>query len=165
MAKKSKLFKDFKTVKKTAGKTALHAVESGVTFVAVKGITNMISAKITNPNMQKAVGPITAVAGIALEAFSENHHLAAVGRGMAIQGMDRSAETFIPPAMKEKIGLAGVGQSNANANAGKNQQYYDELRRKVAEAMNRMNEAGAGAPADQEPVAGIPEQDLIMNLM
>lgn len=138
MAKKSKLFKDMKTVKKTAGKTALNSVVTGATFLAMKGIQNKVAEKVTNPNMQKAIGPIAAVGGIILEAFSDQSQLAAVGRGMAIAGMDRSAETFIPATVKEKMGLSGTVGQKADKEVDGNAGYWERIRQEAEQAMRDM---------------------------
>jgi hypothetical protein len=144
MARKSKIFRDLKSVKKTGGKTILNSAVSGIGFLAVKGGVNLIAPKITNPNLQKALGPVAAVAGMVLETFSEQPQLAAVGRGMAIAGIDRSAQDFIPVAVKEKVGLAGyngVGNDKPSktVDGGGDQNYWDEVRRKAEEAMSKMN--------------------------
>jgi|GEM_PF-5188985 len=160
MAKKSKLLKDFKTVKKTAGKSILTSAESGVAFVAFKGISNIVAAKITNPNMQKAVGPAVAVAGMAIEAFSDNSHLSAVGRGMTIAGFDRTADTFIPEEVKAKIGLSGVAATKRTVED--RNQYLEEMRRRADEAVRLMNENAA--PGSDGPMNGVDNEVSYVNM-
>jgi hypothetical protein len=138
MARKSKLFKDLKIVKKTAGKTALNGVITGGAFLAGKGALNLLSPKIENENMRKALGPIAAVAGMALEAFSENPQLAAVGRGLTVAGIDKSADTFIPEETKAKIGLSGVGNTPDKVVDG-GEQHWEKVREEFETQYRKMH--------------------------
>ena len=127
MARKSKLFRDLKTVKKTAGKTAMNSGITVGTSLVGTGAMNLISAKIENENMRKAMGPLALVAGMALEAFSENPQLAAVGRGLAVAGGYKTAETFIPEETKAKLGLSGVGNTPVKTVDG-GEQHWEKIR-------------------------------------
>ena len=115
MARKSKILRNFKEVKKTAIPVAVNSAITGVSFLGAKAATNKLTPKITNTIIKKVVGPAKILLGIVMEAFIDEPHIAAIGRGLAVSGFDSSADDFIPDTIKTKIGLSGVGEINANA--------------------------------------------------
>lgn len=102
---KSRFLKPVKQVKKEIGKTFLNSAVSGGGFLGAKILTNKFGPKITNEKLRRVLGPAKYLIGTVLEAFSAQPQMAALGRGIAVSGMDTSATDFIPADIQAKLSL------------------------------------------------------------
>lgn len=157
MARKSKILKPFKQVKKDAIPVMVNAAISGVSFLGAKAASNKLTPKITNEKMQKIVGPGKIIIGMAIEAFVDEPKIAAIGRGIAISGFDQSAQDFIPEATKEKIGLSGP-EKPIDASAD-NSFDWEQAAREAEEEMFAQEEE-APVVEEEQPVNGTPAGDF-----
>ena len=163
MAKKSKLFKNLKEVKKSAMGTIISSSITGGTYLASKAAGNYVTSKLENPKYKNIPGPGMVIIGMALEAFSDNQYLTAVGRGIAIAGFDKSANDFLPEETKTKMflnGVPSVGQTTKNETQQKyDNEYFANLAREAeqealrnAALYEQRNNANASASATVDGV-------------
>ncbi len=156
MARKSKLLKPMKQVKKDAIPVMVNAAISGVSFLGAKAASNKLTPKITNEKMQKVVGPAKIILGMAIEAFVDEPKIAAIGRGIAVSGFDTSAQDFIPAETKTKIGLSGADEK---VDASPDNEFdWEAAAHEADEEMQRS--ANEEAVSEEEPVNGVSVEDF-----
>lgn len=156
MARKSKILRNFKEVKKNAVPVILNSAITGVSYLGAKAATNKLAPKIENEKLRKIVGPAKIIVGMAMEAFIEQPNIAAVGRGIAVSGFDTSANDFIPEEMKEKIGLGNVDNA---IDASPTEEFDWAAAAREAE----MEDNEAESDNEDAPVDGTPIDDMAAN--
>jgi len=139
---KSRFLKPGKQVKKDIGKSFLNSAVSGGGFLGAKILTNKFGPKITNEKMRRVLGPVKYLLGTVGEAFSAQPQMAALCRGIAVSGIDTSADDFIPVDMKTKLALSGVGAATKEVDGGKGFD-WDAAMKKAEEEIAAEKEADA----------------------
>jgi len=155
---KSRFLKPGKQVKKDIGKSFLNSAVSGGGFLGAKILTNKFGPKITNEKMRRVLGPVKYLLGTVGEAFSAQPQMAALCRGIAVSGIDTSADDFIPVDMKSKLALSGVGAATKEVDGGKGFDWDAAMKKAEEEiAVEKETAAAAQQAADdaQQSVDGL----------
>jgi len=153
MARKSKILRNFKEVKKNAVPVVINTAISGVSYLGAKAATNKLAPKIENENLRKIVGPAKIIVGMAIEAFVEQPNIAAIGRGISVSGFDTSASDFIPGEMKEKIGL---GNADNAIDASPDDEFdWEKAAQEAEEEMQELQK-----PEEEDGVNGLDNNDF-----
>lgn len=159
---KSRFLKPGKQVKKDIGKSFLNSAVSGGGFLGAKILTNKFGPKITNEKMRRVLGPVKYLLGTVGEAFSAQPQMAALCRGIAVSGIDTSADDFIPVDMKSKLALSGIGVAAKEVDGGKGFD-WDAAMKKAEEEIAAEKETAAAAQQaayDAQQVANDAQQSV-----
>lgn len=160
MAKK-RFLKPVKQVKKEIGTRFLNSAVSGGGFLVAKGVGNKISEKIENEKTKRVLGPAMFLLGTIGEAFIDQPQAAAACRGIAIHGVERSFDDFVPVDLKSKMGLGAANSASKTSNgkeidAGKGFD-WEEAAQKAQEELDAEEEARRAA--QKEGVDGLGNKD------
>ena len=159
---KSRFLKPGKQVKKDIGKSFLNSAVSGGGFLGAKILTNKFGPKIKNEKMRRVLGPVKYLLGTVGEAFSAQPQMAALCRGIAVSGIDTSADNFIPVDMKSKLALSGVGAATKEVDGGKGFD-WDAAMKKAEEEIAAEKETAVAAQQaayDAQQVANDAQQSV-----
>ena len=159
---KSRFLKPGKQVKKDIGKSFLNSAVSGGGFLGAKILTNKFGPKITNEKMRRVLGPVKYLLGTVGEAFSAQPQMAALCRGIAVSGIDTSADDFIPVNMKSKLALSGIGVAAKEVDGGKGFDWDAAMKKAEEEIAAEKETASAAQQAayDAQQVANDAQQSV-----
>ena len=117
MAKKLKLIRSMKDVKKNVVPALTTTAAEAASFLGTKGGTTLLMNTLEKKakdaekfaKIKKVAGPVQFGLGFAVKLFANDPHVQAVGSGMCMAGVSTMADDFIPDDVKTKIGLSGLG--------------------------------------------------------
>ena len=148
--KKRSFLKNGKAIAKDAPTILTRAGERGVGYFGAKVLAKQ-GGKFVPEKAKKFVGPGLVLLGTVMDVATNNEHVRAIGQGMAIEGMDRSANEFLPEKAKDTLGLSGVGATGSNVSQ---EELWDEWAAE-AEAETAMDES----EDDSEDLDGVADDE------